>query len=360
MRRLQKILTALGICLLGTNAVAQFEMPPPAVVVREARLTELAPSVNVPGTVYSRFDARLASELPAKISWIAEVGTRVKEGDTVARLEDITYRLLEMEAQSRVTKEEARVTFLRSEKIRLEKLAENNLSAKSQLDLITSDLAVAESDVAIAEAQLGQAKVAMYITEIRAPFNGIVTERMRNIGERLSVADEVIRLVDPDSIEVVARSPLNTVNFVKEGDVLKLHNDYRDGEGRVRTIVPFGNPQSHMFEVRLDVDPELWTVGESVRLAMPSANTKKVLAVPRDALVLRREGTFLFRINSDGTAEQVNVMTGLGAGTEIEVIGDLRPGDRVVIRGAETLQDGMTVNIGELAGVTGPESQTLQ
>jgi RND family efflux transporter MFP subunit len=183
---------------------------------------------------------------------------------------------------------------------------------------------------------------------------------MRNIGERLSVADEVIRLVDPDSIEVVARSPLNTVNFVKEGDVLKIHNDYRDGEGSVRTIVPFGNPQSHMFEVRLDVDPELWTVGESVRLAMPSANTKEVLAVPRDALVLRREGTFLFRINSDGTAEQVNVMTGLGAGTEIEVIGDLRPGDRVVIRGAETLQDGMTVNIGELAGVTGPESQTLQ
>ncbi len=227
-------------------------------------------------------------------------------------------------------------------------------------EALGSDLAVAESDVAIAEAQLGQAKVAMYITEIRAPFNGIVTERMRNIGERLSVADEVIRLVDPDSIEVVARSPLNTVNFVKEGDVLKLHNDYRDGEGSVRTIVPFGNPQSHMFEVRLNVDPEVWTVGESVRLAMPSANTKEVLAVPRDALVLRREGTFLVRINSDGTAEQVNVMTGLGAGSEIEVIGDLRPGDRVVIRGAERLQDGMTVNIGELAGVAGPESQTLQ
>jgi len=196
MYKLQKILIVLGICMLSANAVAQFEMPPPAVVVMEAQLTELAPSVNVPGTVYSRYDARLASELPAKIAWIAEVGTKVAEGDTVARLEDITYRLLEMEAQSRVTKEQARVTFLRSEKKRLESLAENNLSAKSQLDLTTSDLAMAESDVAIAEAQLGQAKVAMYITEIRAPFSGVVTERMRNIGERLSVADEIIRLVE--------------------------------------------------------------------------------------------------------------------------------------------------------------------
>lgn len=344
----------------SVSALAQFQMPPPAVVVREVRLTSLAPSVDVPGTVYSRFDSKLASELPAKIAWIAEVGTRVEEGDTVARLEDITYRLLEMEAQSRVAREQARVTFLRSEKNRLEKLAENNLSAKSQLDLTASDLAVAESEVSIAEAQLGLAKVAMYITEIRAPFNGVVTERMRNIGERLSIADEVIRLVDPDSIEVIARAPLNTVNFVKVGDVLELHNDYRDGEGSVRTIVPFGNPQSHMFEVRLNVDPDLWTVGESVRLAMPTANTKEVLAIPRDALVLRREGAFVFRIKSDETAEQVNVMTGLGAGNLIEVIGDLKPGDRVVIRGAERLQDGMTVNIGEIAGAGGSATQALQ
>jgi RND family efflux transporter MFP subunit len=360
MNKLSRIVITLWSCLLGTHALAQFDMPPPAVVVREARLTELAPSVNVPGTVYSRYDARLASELPAKIAWIAEVGTRVEEGDTVARLDDITYRLLEMEAQSRVSKEQARVTFLRSEKGRLESLAESNLSAKSQLDQTTSDLAVAESDHAIAEAQLGQAKVAMYITEIRAPFNGVVTERLRSIGERLSVADEVIRLVDPDSIEVVARAPLNTVHFVKEGDVLKLHNDYRDDEGSVRTIVPFGNPQSHMFEVRLSVDPEIWTVGESVRLSMPTAATKEVLAVPRDALVLRREGAFVFRINDDTTAEQVNVMTGLGAGSLIEVIGDLRPGDRVVIRGAERLQTGTTVNIGEIARATGSETQALQ
>ncbi len=181
---------------------------------------------------------------------------------------------------------------------------------------------------------------------------------------RCSISDhprpEAHRLVDPDSIEVVARAPLNTVHFVKEGDVLKLHNDYRDDEGSVRTIVPFGNPQSHMFEVRLSVDPEIWTVGESVRLSMPTAATKEVLAVPRDALVLRREGAFVFRINDDTTAEQINVMTGLGAGSLIEVIGDLRPGDRVVIRGAERLQNGTTVNIGEIASATGSETQALQ
>jgi RND family efflux transporter MFP subunit len=337
------VLSMLGFVLCAT-ALAQ-NMPPAVVVVAEAELQQLAPSVDVPGTIVSRFDSRLASELSAKLEWIAEVGTAVKKGDTVARLESLTYELLEMEAQSRVEREEARVGFLQSEKNRLDRLSEKNLSAKSQLDQTIADLAVAESEHAIARAQLGLAKISVYVTKIRAPFDGIVTERLRNIGERLNIADVVIRIVDPKSLEVIARAPLNTVNFINDGAVLRLHNDFRQDQGTVRTIVPFGNPQSHMFEVRLDVDPDIWTVGESVRLSMPTSGVKEVLTVPRDALVLRREGASVFKVNSDMSVEQVNVITGLGDGSNVEVIGQLNPGERVVIRGAERLSTGMQVTI---------------
>ena len=272
------------------------------------------------------------------------MGTVVKEGETVARLEDVTFKLLEMEAEGRVAREQARVKFLESEKERLTRLAANNLSAKSQLDQVESDLAVAQSDEKIAQVQLGLAKVSMHVTQIRAPFNGIVTERLRNIGERLNVADDVIRVVDPNSLEVVARAPLNTVNFIKEDAVVEIHNDFHSDEASVRVIVPFGNPQSHMFEIRLDVDPNVWTVGESVRLSMPTADVKHVLAVPRDALVLRREGASVFKVKEDNTVEQVSVITGLGDGSHIEVIGELAEGDQVVIRGAERLSPGMQVN----------------
>jgi RND family efflux transporter MFP subunit len=361
MKTVYKIAAIAIAAFMSVSAFAQgFEQPPPPVVVERALVTYLAPSVDVPGTVVSLNDARLASELEAKLNWIADVGTEVSEGDTVARLEVITFRLYEMEAEKRVEKEKARVIFLRSEKERLEQLAKNNLSAKSQLDQVISELAMAESDVWIAEAQLGQARVAMHVTQIRAPFDGIVTEKLRNIGERLSVADEVIRLVDPKSIEVVARAPLNTVNFIKNGDVLAMHNDFREGEGSVRTIVPFGNPQSHMFEVRLNVDPEVWTVGESVRLSMPTAAAKEVLTVPRDALVLRREGAFVFRIDDELMAEQVGVTTGLGAGNLIEVIGDINAGDRVVTRGGERLASGVRVHISEDRGGSAPGTAAIQ
>ena len=330
----------------SVSAMAQGFGPggPAAVVVSNVEYRELAPSVDVPGTVVSRYDSSLASELNARLVWIAEVGTAVKEGETVARMEDVTFRLLEMEAEGRVAREQAKVQFLKSEKARLSRLAENNLSAKSQLDQIQSDLAVAESDEKIAQVQLGLAKVSMHVTQIRAPFDGIVTERLRNIGERLNVADEVIRIVDPNSLEVVARAPLNSVNFIKEKATLDVHNDYHSDQASVRVIVPFGNPQSHMFEVRLDVDPAIWTVGESVRLSMPTADVKHVLAVPRDALVLRREGASVFKVKDDNTVEQISVITGLGDGSHIEVIGDLTEGDQVVTRGAERLQPGMEVS----------------
>jgi len=341
------VMVRLGLLVAATMlcpaALAQ-DFGPSAVVTASAEIRQLAPSVDVPGTVVSRFDSRLASELSAKLEWIAEVGTVVKKGETVARLEDLTFSLYEMEAQSRVEREQARVKFLISEKARLESLAENNLSARSQLDQVSSDLAVAQSEEKIARVQLGLTQVSMHITQIRAPFDGLVTERLRNIGERLNVADEVIRIVDPNSLEVVARAPLNTVNFVTTESVLKLHNDYRQDEAKVRTIVPFGNPQSHMFEVRLNVDPGKWTVGESVRLSMPTANVREVLTVPRDALVLRREGASVFKVKDDKTVEQVNVITGLGDGEYIEVIGQLSAGDVVVTRGAERLNTGMQVS----------------
>jgi multidrug efflux pump subunit AcrA (membrane-fusion protein) len=77
---------------------------------------------------------------------------------------------------------------------------------------------------------------------------------------------------------------------------------------------------------------------------MPTADVKRVLAVPRDALILRREGASVFTVASDMTVEQVRVITGLGDGNYIEIIGDLTAGDRVVTRGGERLNSGMKVS----------------
>ena len=115
------------------------------------------------------------------------------------------------------------------------------------------------------------------------------------------------------------------------------------GRGRVRTLVPVGDLQSRLYEVRLTVAADGWSSGQSVRLSVPAAASRTATVVPRDSLVLRRDGTSVFRVGPDNTAEKVSVTTGIADGDYIEVGGKIGPGDRVIIRGGERLRDGMKV-----------------
>jgi multidrug efflux pump subunit AcrA (membrane-fusion protein) len=113
----------------------------------------------------------------------------------------------------------------------------------------------------------------------------------------------------------------------------------------VRTVVAVGDENTHQFELRLDLDGGVFPVGQTLRVAVPMDEMREVLAVPRDALVLRPEGITLFKVDENNTAHQVNVTTGIGAGDQIEVNGLLGPGDTVVIRGNERLRPGQPVTI---------------
>ena len=78
-------------------------------------------------------------------------------------------------------------------------------------------------------------------------------------------------------------------------------------------------------------------------VAVPIRARQVSLTIPRDALVLRSNGVFVFRVNSDNIAERVEVEIGDSAGDLVAVRGALQEGDRVAIRGAENLRDGAVV-----------------
>jgi len=101
-----------------------------------------------------------------------------------------------------------------------------------------------------------------------------------------------------------------------------------------------------VFELRLTMIESL-PVGQTVRVTIPTADVREVLAVPRDALVLRGDGIAVFIIDEDNTARRIRVTTGIGAGDWIEVMGPIQAGDKVVIRGNERLRAGQSVLIRE-------------
>lgn len=336
----------LCLLLLPATATAQQGGPAPAAVrVAEARMVNLAPSIQVPGTVVSRNDARIAAEVAGRLTWIAEVGATIAAGEPVARIDDAELLLQRDEYRGVLAAQESRRGFLKRESERLRQLVAENDVARNRLDEVESDLQAAEGEIAVARARLGQIELQLERTRLRAPFAGMVTERLRTPGEHTRSGDEVVRLVDPSDLEVVARAPLPSLGYVGAGAELQFQSQWHAGAGTIRTLVPFGDSRSHMFELRLSIPAQPWRVGENVRISVPTAPPTEVLAVPRDALVLRREGTTVYRIGSDGLAEQIEVIPGVGADDMVAVSGRLAAGDRVVIRGAERLRPGQPVRI---------------
>jgi len=112
----------------------------------------------------------------------------------------------------------------------------------------------------------------------------------------------------------------------------------------VRAIIPVGDEVSRSLEIRVILEEPSPLVGSAVRVAVPTAIPEVVLAVPRDALVIRQEANYVFRI-VEGSAEQVAVQTGTSDIDLIAVSGGLAAGDEVVVRGAERLRDGQSVRI---------------
>ncbi len=319
----------------------------PAALVRvaTAEMKNLAPVTLVPGTVISRGDARLAAEVEGQLIEIAEVGDAFVQGEMVARIDDTRLNLLRQELTAESVRAEARVRFLDNEVKRFERLAQSDLASLTQLEGARADLDVALGDVAVAKARLAQNEDALARTRILAPFDGIVVERIRTPGERVAEGDDVVRLVDQDHLEVVARAPLDYYRFTRPGQSIEVRGAGLNTLARVRTVVPVGDEDTHQFEIRLDVDPGVFPVGQTLRVSIPNDQQREVLTVPRDALVLRPDGQAIFVIDGTNMAQRVEVTTGVGAGDDIEVLGEVSPGDRVVIRGNERLQAGQEVTI---------------
>jgi len=339
------LLLAVAGLMLPASVQAQFGRAP-TVKVASAEMRTMAPSMKIAGTVESRSSAVLAAEVEGRLVEVAEVGTRVEKGETVARIEDtaLTLRVSELEAEIR--RGESRIQYLNSELVRVERLAETNLAAVSQIDETRSDRDMALADLEVTRSRLEQLRDQIERTRIEAPFSGVVVERLARAGERAGSGAQVVRMVDPDALEVVARAPLRYYQFVDPGDAVEIAAGGQTFHAPLRSKVSVGGENLHVFELRLDIQQPL-PVGQSVRVTIPTAAVSEVLAVPRDALVLRTTGATVFVVNEDDTARQVNVTTGNGQGDWIEIAGSVLPGERVVIRGNERLQTGQSVSVSE-------------
>lgn len=350
----------MSVLCVGMFASASMAAPggrSAPVKVAEAKQVLMAPQTWVAGTVISRHEALLATEVAGKLVQVKEVGTWLKEDGVVARVDPTFVKLKVEEFQAQVESDRARLEYIKSEVQRNKRLAKQNNAAQTRLDELRADREVARNELRISRVRLKQTREELRRHVIRTPFDGVIAERLMRRGERADVGDDVVRVVDSHALEVQAQVPLATLDFVNAGDSLTLKVDSREIAAPVRALVAAGDTRSRLLDLRIRLEDDAWTIGQTVRVALPTAKAESVLAIPRDALVLRRDGAFVFSIDAENKAQRVAVSLGVASGDLVAVTGELKVGDRVVTRGGERLRPGSTVKVlGEAAKDTAPKA----
>lgn len=339
------VIYAVAALLLLSRGVAAQEPPPAPVKISEAVLQNMTSVTRAPGTIVSRHDARIAAEVAGRLTWVAEVGEKVAQGDVVASIDDRALTLELKNDEATIRRLEASLDYMKQQVARQERLSEQNIGARDRLDEAVSQMRMSEQELVQAKVAREQTLYMLERSQVRAPMSGLIVERYRQAGEYSSVAGELVRLVDTDNIEVRAQAPVSIAPFLEAGMQVIVEDRNRELTGKIRSVIPVADERSRLMEVRISLEPQAWPIGAPVRVALPNSEPNSVVAVPRDALILRQDATYLFKLTPAGTVERVSVKTGSGNGRYVEVRGDVAKGDRVVVRGGERLQPGQTVSI---------------
>lgn len=345
---LKKTTTIIACCLLAGTVFAQQQAPAKVVQVASVERKEIAPTVAVPGTIYSRNDVQVTAGVTGQLLMVAEPGTIVQEGDSVARIDRRPLELQRAEQEALLRRAQISVRQLESQLRRQRELQDSNLVSEFELEQTEANRDLAISDADITRVRIRQIDDQIQRADVRAPFTGVVISRMHRGGEDVARGEALAQLTDIQNMEVRAFVPLKHLQRTIVGDTINVFATNAIHKGRIRALVPTGDVRSQTFEARIDLPASAtasWTVGQLVSVGVPIRATELALAVPRDALVLRHNGSFVFRINDDNAAEQVTVILGDSSGDMVAVEGALNEGDRVAIRGAENLTDGAATKI---------------
>lgn len=320
--------------------------PPPALVTTTlASSGEQAANQWLPGTVISSHDARIAAEQSGRVIWVAEVGSMIQAGDAVAKLDDRELQLQRENHQSQIESLESQLAYQDSQVQRLESLSSNNSVAASQLEETRSQAEVVRQQLAQANIQLRQTQLQLERTKVSAPFSGQLVNRMVQMGEHVSAGVEIARLVDIDNREVRVQVPLNMADNVSNGMSVAMRSDLGESEETIKAISQVADENSRMFEMRVQAQNPRWRIGSPVQVALPEHSYAPEVTIPRDALVLRGDRQFVYRVIDTTSVEQIDVETGMGLGNLVEILHGLQVGDEVVVRGAERLQPGQQIQI---------------
>lgn len=362
-----------GMWLMAARAPASVETATVTTTYPTAALSVL----NATGRVSAWRKAAVSTKATGRLEWLGvEEGSRVKEGDVIARLEnqDVaaardSARANTIAARANLEQGEAELRDAESNYTRSRELFEKKFIAEAALitaqvreEKAKASVSSLKAAIGVADANARQAEVALEQTLIRAPFDGIVLTKNANMGDIItpfsSAADSkgaVVNMADMDTLEVEADVSEASISKIKAGMPAEIQLDaYPDLRmpGKVSRIVPTVDRTKATLLVKVsfvEKDPRVLP-DMSAKVAFLSREAKPeerkpVTAVRPEAVVSRGGKKVVFVVDEKaGTVKPVPIGEATKLGDLVQVSG-VKAGDKVVLNPSGRLADGAAITI---------------
>jgi len=313
--------------------------------------SELASGPVITGSVQPERKADLRAEVSAIVLQVMkENGETVKRGDVLLRLDDTSIRDGLTSAQQAVTSSAQALDQAGRQLERLKTLRASGMTSASALDDAEVHRNSAQSDLSAARAREVQASQQLARTTVRAPFDGVVSERKVSNGDTAAIGKELLKVIDPTSMRFEGHVSADTISAVKIGQPVNFRiNGYGDQQfaGVVRRIDPAANAVTRQVEVLVgfanSVQPKVSGLYAEGRI---DADNNAALMLPENALVRAGDQSYTWLVKGNKL-----VKTKLALGPRDMRSGDfavrsgLVAGDQVMRNPTSALRDGQAVEL---------------
>lgn len=363
---MRRLLRAFGLALAAVALAAPPLTAQEAAIVRvdKTRTEPLSQTVPVIGRLVATRSGAVAAEISGLVEQInVEVGDTVRKDQVIAVLDVDTLKAQQdlavgelAQAQADLQTALAELQLSRQELARLEGLRESGAFPKGRFEdtrqrgrINEAKVGKAEAAVATKKAALRLADLNLEMSEIRAPYDGVVTQRLSEVGAYIKTGDPLVNMISDSALEVEADVPFRRLQGLRAGSEVDLILD--DGSRHravLRAILPTENPMTRTRTARFVphfADPRTRLAdAQSVTLRIPVGERRKVVTVHKDAII-NRNGRNLVYVVAHNAAQPRQIEIGEAVGSRIEVRGGLSEGETVVIRGNERLLPGARVRV---------------
>mgnify|MGYP001827290935 FL=1 len=345
---LNHLVPASLACALILGACAQDEGPDSESTETEEEIIAVPVEVGLPtrGDIFAVYSGTAPIEAFAEADVIAKVagevreilveeGDNVRKGQVLARLDGDRLRLELSQSEANLNK--------------LQRDYERNVDLKEKGLISTGDFDKIRYEMEALEASYNLARLELDYTQIRAPIDGVVSNRYVRLGNTVSVNDPVFEVTSLDPLVAYLHVPEREYRNIREGQIVGIDIDALAGQrivAAVTRVSPVVDPNTGTFKITIEISDEQRRIkpGMFGRISIVYDQHVNVLQVPRSA-ILEDDGETSVFVVEDDKAMRRQVVTGYSNAGKIEVVEGLTDDDQVITVGQIGLKDEALVTI---------------